>query len=808
MSSGAQGQLALEAFLPPEVEYEDGGVVLRSASHAVRLTLRELMRLTPEDYSRLLGVPPPSPRALFLWRSEVVQGFFERQPLRSVVVLRELRRVWEYAEPVILQNPRGGWEVVGVERVLTVFLAKTREGLPAIIIDRHGAVSVRRNTYAFEVADIGDAYLLLDKAPARVKRLVAQVVEERGLGGLLGTGGRTPKGGKGKGVEPGAREDEQAELLVREGIVLRPVPVLRSPEFLESIDWEAYVEDALCFGAEVDSRLLAVRACHALRGVEGRYLAHAILVGNSGSGKSQFYKVWGQHWDKITANTLIGYARGRDEVYPGVVDGAEEPIAVDQVESSDRANLARFLFDYMEDGTCKFASGGVLYEQRGLAPLVFIANPLATGGEKDFQRTLEVVSVNPALGGRMALIFYFTDLTQIRGSGAELTPEEEERWRRVKEFVRAVEDFCRPRLRSLYRDPKVLEWLSAPLPLYRERVLSVIDGLRDKNPALHEFFANHAAQAVSKLRAAALQAALLFSLKEIALGKLSVEELLSRAETWLRRLAELNAASIANIVEDFEGRAEQNLRARLAALPGYIRAVVAVSEAVRRAIFHEYAGRGQVPEHLSDITLNNMHIRLDGFGITYLSKALEKVRSRRRAMDELSAVSEALGLRYMLVEPGGLLRLTVRRWEPCPLIEVPEQLVKEVAEQLRRLHLLPAGPEQQREEEEKGEGPPAEGSAAEQGERERLQRQQPPQPQQPQPRSRPQRVIGEEEALRLELATVRVAELLKKERRVSREKLREALLAEGFTEEEFEVAVARLARRGKVAEVGGELVWT
>jgi len=108
--------------------------------------------------------------------------------------------------------------------------------------------------------------------------------------------------------------------------------------FLENIEWREYVEELLTFGAPVDSRLATIRAVYALRGVEGRYLPHGLLVANSGSGKSQFFKVWGQHWDKVTANTLIGYAKGKDEIYPGLIDHAEEVIAVDQVESADRAN--------------------------------------------------------------------------------------------------------------------------------------------------------------------------------------------------------------------------------------------------------------------------------------------------------------------------------------------------------------------------------------------------------------------------------------------------------------------------------------
>jgi len=389
--------------------------------------------------------------------------------------------------------------------------------------------------------------------------------------------------------------------------------------------------------------------------------------------------VWGQHWDKVTANTLIGYAKGKDEIYPGLIDHAEEVIAVDQIESADRANLTRYLLDYMEDGACSFAAGGISYRQRGLAPLVFIANPLGSGGEKDFQRTLEVVSYNPALGGRIAIVFYFTDLAVIRGTSYALGHEEEERWRQAKGFVRAVEDYCRRELRRIYRHPKVAEWLKQPIPGYAERVAEIAKMLSLTNPQLHEFFLNHATQAAPKIRAAALQAALLFNLKDIALGTYGIDAILREAEEWLRRIVELNLASIANIVADYEGKRELNAKALFESLPNYAKAVIAVAEAYRRLVLKEYRGRGQVPEELRDVVLDNLKVSVEEYGYEYLSRALDIVKRRKRALEELNNAGFSLRLKFTLMEPQKQIKTTILDWSEQP-ISIPERLTRELAE--------------------------------------------------------------------------------------------------------------------------------
>jgi hypothetical protein len=805
----------LERFIGPAYEFRDGRVVVKLLDGRVEeVPLREFVRLDPKRLAERLGLQAQL-KDVLNWKVEVLQSYFTRQPLRREVRFSQLTALWTRARPVVVEVG-GVAEWVDEERDFTVWLARQSYGASAAIIDVDGYVNPRRLSYALVRADESLVGEVVGTAPQDVLRRLARLLEERGVR-LERPGGRA-RGREGEDDELSAKMRLIQEL-VRNDAVFAPAPTLRSADFLREFDWEEFVEEALAFGAPVDSRLRVVRACHALRGVEGRYLAHAILVGNSGSGKSQFYKIWGQHWDKVTANTLIGYAKGRDEVYPGLIDHAEEPIAVDQVESADRANLARYLFDYMEDGRCSFAAGGVAYEQRGTAPLVFIANPLGTGGEKDFSRTLDVVSANPALGGRIAIIFYFTDLAEVRGRGFELTHAEEERWLWVKALVRAVEDYCRRELRRIWRDPKVQEWLRRPIPGYYEEVKKVVGDLRDER--LREFLLTHAAQAAPKIRGAALQAALLFRLKDIALGSYTVDGVLGEAEAWLERIVKLNLASIANIVGDYEGKRELNARARFEALPSYLKAVVAAAETYRRAAFKEHAGRGQVPEELRDFELNRLQVSAEDYGYKYLSRALWLVKERRGAVEELNGVGSLLGLKFTLKEPGGKLWVTVLSWEPARSITVSERMEAEVRNFLQRLWQPAGKAEPQQREPEQVETAPEPGHAG--------QPSQPASPQQPQPQesqqAQPQQAqprqaqplhaafTGEAPAEpagqgRIAWAATVAYEALKARRRMKREELVRELAARGFSGEEAEKGIEWLRIRGKVYEVEGELVWS
>jgi len=677
-----QAQSPLTQFIPPKYEFRDGTVVIKTAEgRELAIAVRELVRMKPRELAERLGLKLQSFKELAAWKGEVIRDYFLSQPLRGQVEFNYLRPLYAHAEKLIVDGV-----LEGVEITWTLWEARRNPWSPPILIlDRDGYVNRNRTVYSLALAE-----------PQEVAEIVKQLPQpllER-LPRLLGL--KKPeqrRGGEGEGGEVDARV-WLASALDSAQLVFKPVPSLRSPEFLKGIDWRPFVdEQVLSFGGSVDDRLLTVRAVYALKGVEGRYLPHGVLVANAGSGKSIFFEVYGQLWSKVTANMLIGYAKSREEVYPGLIDGAEEVIAIDQIESADRANLARFLLDYMESGVCGFATGGVRYKQEGRAPLVFIGNPIGTGGEKDFQRMVEVISFNPALGGRIAVIFYFKNLREIRGREEALDEEGVRRWMEIKSILRAVEDYCRGRLRAVWRHPKVREWLKQPIFIeeggarksYLAKVNEIVGTLESET--LREFFQTHASQAAPKIRGAALQAALLYNLKDIALGTYDIDAILREADAWLEKIVWLNIASIANIVEDYAGKREENTRAFFEALPDYLKAAVAAAEAYRRAVLKEFRGRGQVPEELRSVVLEDLKVSVPEFGYSYLSQALDRIKRWKGASKRFPAVAEYFGIQFTVLEgPEPRVQATVKRWEEAP-IPVPERLVKEVEDVLGKVFL-------------------------------------------------------------------------------------------------------------------------
>jgi hypothetical protein len=126
------------------------------------------------------------------------------------------------------------------------------------------------------------------------------------------------------------------------------------------------------------------------------------------------------------------------------------------------------------------------------------------------------------------------------------------------------------------------------------------------------------------------------------------------------------------------------VKAIFESLPDYLKAIVVVAEAYRRAVLNKYRGRGQVPEELRDLVLSRIGVSIQrvASGYRYLSDALSLARRRKGALERLNAAGSFLKLKFTLLEQEKQLKVTVLDWEEQP-IPVPEELVSEVAEVLK-----------------------------------------------------------------------------------------------------------------------------
>jgi hypothetical protein len=681
---------SLTQFVPPKYEFKDGTVVIKTAEGGeLALGIGELAKMKPWELAEKLGLKLRSFKDLIAWKTEVLQSFFLSQPLRSEVPVGYLKPLYIHTEPLLVKEQDGTMVLEREEILWTLWEAGRKSASRRfLILDIDGYVREKRTAYCLALADPRDVAEVVKAVPEEVLKRLKRIAE-------VGRG----KGGGEKGGEDGGVEDERVaveEALVRRRLVFKPVPSLRNVGFLRGIDWRALVEDELLtYGAPVDPRVLTARRALALKGVDGRYSPHGLIVAPSGVGKSVFPKVFGLLCDRATPKTLIGFAT-TDGIEPGVIDGAEEVIAFDQIESGEIGNLTRYMLDYMEDGRCTFAVGGVVVEEEGTAPFLFLANPLGTGGDKDFQHVLDMVNENPALGGRIGIIVYIPneekerkEVSVIRGTVYELSKEEEEKWRGLVKLLRAVEDYCRKELRAIYRHPKVIEWLKQPITVegedgkprsYLAAVKEIAGSLATGNPKLYEFLLNHASQAGRKIRGAALQAALLYNLKDIALNEYSIEKILEEAEERLKEITSVNLASIANIVQDYEGKREKTASSIFHALPENFKLVVQALEAYRRVVHSLFAGKGQVPAELASVVLEDWKIPVGDLGVSksyrYLSQALDRLKAAKGSDPRFNQIDANFGFRLAIVEEAGrkVVKAVIRRWEPDGSIAVPEKL--------------------------------------------------------------------------------------------------------------------------------------
>jgi len=166
--------------------------------------------------------------------------------------------------------------------------------------------------------------------------------------------------------------------------------------------------------------VLAQKA-HLLRGVEPRANPHMMMITNGGTGKSSFYKTTtGKVFDKVTRNSLLGYARGPDEIHKGTLDGRQLPVGIDQIESGEWGILDT-VFNLMEYGEALISSGSVEIGIHCTAPIGLLGNVTNhSNPEKGMESILNHLTANPTIGRRMGILVYGDEYKAIkqRSTGA------------------------------------------------------------------------------------------------------------------------------------------------------------------------------------------------------------------------------------------------------------------------------------------------------------------------------------------------------------------------------------------------------
>lgn len=485
----------------------------------------------------------------------------QKQPsaLRTTVSFLYVKPV--YTKTEVIKNTDG--EVKEVKTIWRLFKASRLQGDPGVLIfDSNGFVNERRLEYSLRVVDKEILQEVSRELPPQLAKFILT-----SLGSM------------------------SFEDLWLSGRILTPVPRLRDPSILTTIDWRReVVENIVNFREALRYEpLKTVRKATLLRGITQEANAHSIIVLPGQTGKSEFYKAIGILADRTTSRSLIGYA-DTSGPHPGSLHGCDLPFAIDQLEESEAWEILRYVLGLMESGTARVDTAAYPFEIQSLSPIIFLANPIGASLEdesfdpkKDFALLLLHLSRNPASGRRFGVILYDYDREKYR------VPRIEKREKDLRELLsdkiqlfRAVEEYCRPRIKEIVSE--LWDWLNRRNQTWIDSALEVIEPLKENHETrrVYEFLTEFIYNGNTHTRGAALNIAIAENLDRIALNDISTDELLNVAEEHLHDILEINYQSLVNITQSYEQVMEREVARIFDTLPAYLKEIISAVEWLRR----------------------------------------------------------------------------------------------------------------------------------------------------------------------------------------------------------------------------------
>lgn len=494
-------------------------------------------------------------------------------------------------------SPRSMGEVFeGYDKEYSLYLAHQKQNYPPqVICDLDGVVNPHRNQLSLKV--VQDDELIrtyVDEAPVDVQKRLLKALRQNSV------------------AVPGLDEIDLPMILGSSMIFLMPIPKLRSLAILEKFPWKAFTDELVSWRCDKDPRLSITHKAHLLRGVKPRTNPHAITCTNSGTGKTTFYEHVGVCYGKTTPNAFLGYAKGPDEIILGTVHGCEVPYGIDQIESGSWGTM-RFLFNAMEQGHDTVSSGGVSFRVECDCNFAILANPVgyATDPAKSFSNVLAHISWNPAIGRRFGIIAYGKKFKTIKPP-ADSTLEE---WDKAISFFRAVEDHARSEIINIYDDPEVHEWIQQSIATYKEKIRELTSTIT--HDTVRTFLREHASAGQHRVKAAALNVAIVENLDKIALKTYDTHTLLDEAQEHLSTFIEINLESILNIIRGLEEALTHLAQTAFANLSQYQREIVSAIELHRRQ---------GVQDPVFMLSSLSSYLPSDGTPYTYFSQCLSKLQ--------------------------------------------------------------------------------------------------------------------------------------------------------------------------------------
>jgi len=525
-------------------------------------------------------------------------------------------------------------EFLGKERLWTLFKAiEKRYSRPILILDTDGIVNPANLNLALTIEDDPETIEeWLEEVPYHVKKKIKRLLLKYGY------------------TEEDLKED-LAQCLAGSYILYRPIPKLKSKAILNEIDWKTFIDELVEWKCTLDPRFKLIRKATILRGVKPKYNPNSLQFTNGGTGKSDFYRKVGLLIDKATAKSFLGYAKSPDEIYPGIIEGMEKPIGIDQIESQSAPQIMRYLFNIMEFGSALVSSGAAKFKVESKSSFHILGNPIGyeTDPAKSFSRLMAHISYNPAIGRRFGLIVYGTDFKRI-----EKKDEDFENWKKAIALFRAVEEAAAKQLQRIFNDKKVFTWLNKEIPNYAENVRQIVSEIKDEN--IRTFLIEHAEGGQHRVKAAALNIAIVENLDKIALEKYSIDELLEEAEIHLHKIIELNIKSISNIAKSYELEKQQLIRLYFENLPDYMKEIVSAIELMKKEL-----------DQPTEIPLMNIPYQPSNENYSHFSKCIDRLKRRKNIETLNNKLREYFG--FELKRKNGIIIADIITLEPCNHIQ-------------------------------------------------------------------------------------------------------------------------------------------
>jgi len=492
---------------------------------------------------------------------------------------RPLRKTFEfnYTTPIYVKMTPptivDGELVGGLNKEWILYLAYKDVNLnPILILDRDGFIKFRKFAYSLKSLSKEEIKEILTQVPREVFKRILKVGEQWGYNLT-----------REKSEDDEAFLDRVAASL--EKLFFSPTVRLKDPSILNNINWAKVVDEVTVPGGiNIDFRLKIIRKCTLLRGLKQQTNPHTLIILPGGCGKSDWYKIIGNLKDKTTFNSLIGYATADEGIRFGSIHDAELPIALDQISEQSMLQIFKYLFNILEFGEAVVDTAARPFKTWCQSIFIVLGNPSSSDTpSKDFLFILRHLSYNPSFGRRLGIILYdpfATPLEKREKNLASLMGD-------YLILFRSVEEYARKELLRIINEEKVWNWLNIKNKDWIISMKNAIQPLKEEYKNIYLFLQEFIENGWTHIRGAALYAALVDKLNQIALKQYDLNEILDLAEEYLTEVLKINTESIIRIVGFFEESRELFIRRIYDTLPRYVKYIISAIELVKRKMEKE-----------------------------------------------------------------------------------------------------------------------------------------------------------------------------------------------------------------------------